>query len=607
MQNPQQPAATNATEVAREALRVLAKQRVPPTPDNYRKVYRQIAGTAAPVADAADTKLRSSAGRLPVSAPWRAVAVESVNSALNSRDWDGARDAMSTLVGLLHNAASRKASALPPSWKDQLAELVKEWDKEHAGWTRARKRRSIENALDTSIRDPAKIFLRLKNAIAQWKDSAARSRAAPEPLTDNEPPSDIVSELRNGLAKALEGPLATCLTNDPQLAARAQALAISARQATDPDAARELTDAIDALARLIADNRPDDKHLHESLLKLLRLLAGNMHQLLSGDAWLRSQFDIICRVLEEPLTDSAFADAENAIRALMAKQVDMKDAITAARSDLKALAHIFIDRIGNLANTTHAYHSSLQDYDRRIDRIDDIQSLGALLRDLMNDTRNMQQTTATAHTELSSAQQRTEQADASIREMGRQLAAMSQRTREDLLTGVMNRRALETTFDHRAAEADKVDEPMCTALVDVDNFKALNERLGNVAGDAALRHLVGVVREHLRAQDRIARYSGEEFVLLLPDTDETTAVDLMTRLQRGLTKHFFMYKQERTLITFSCGVAVRQAGESLRSVLKRADQAMDAAKRAGKNRVVSAATLLHDAASGSPSGPELTP
>lgn len=607
MHDPQHPAAGNPTEVAREALRVLAKQRVPPTPDNYRKVYRQIAGTASVAADAADTELRKSAGRLPANAPWRAQAVQSVDSALNARDWEGAREAMSTLVGLLHGAASRPATALPPKWKDQLAELVKQWDKEHAGWTRARKRRSIEKALDTTVRDPAKIFLRLQNTIAQWKDGDAKLRAAPGPLAPSETLSDITDALRNGLAKALEGPLAACLAHDPELIARARALADSARQTTDVLAARELAAAIDEFARLIAGRGSDDARLRDPLLKLLRLLVGNMQQLLSGDAWLRSQFDVMRRVLAEPLTDSAFADAENAIRALMSKQIDTKDAIEAARNDLKALAHTFIDRLGTLANTTGDYHNRLQDYDKRIDGIEDIRSLGALLRDLANDTRNMQHTTETAHTEFSSAQQHAERADASIREMGQQLAAMSQRTREDLLTGVMNRRALETTFDHRAAEADKGDEPMCAALVDVDNFKALNDRLGNIAGDAALRHLVGVVRQHLRPQDRIARYSGEEFVLLLPDTDEAAAADLMTRLQRGLTKHFFMYKQERTLITFSCGVALRQAGESLKAVLERADRAMIAAKRAGKNRVVSAATLHSGSLTGPPSGPELAP
>jgi diguanylate cyclase len=607
MQDPKHPAATNPTELAREALRVLAKQRVPPTPDNYRKVYREIAGTTSTFVDAADSELRDAAGRLPASAPWRAKARESVDSALISRDWEGAREAISKLVGLLHETPSKPAATLPPSWKHQLAELFRQWDSEHAGWTRARKRKSIENALDTSIRDPGKILLRLHNAVAQWKDSKARSHSAPEPLPGDGTPSDIVSELRRALAKALEGPLAALVAHDPQLTARVRSLADSAREATDAAAARELTAAIDALARLIADNSGDEAHLRKPLLKLLRLLVDNMHQLLAGDAWLRSQLDIMRGVFSEPLTDSAIADAQNAMRALMAKQVETKDAVETARDDLKALAHTLIDRLGKLATTTDAYHGKLQDYDRRIDQTDDIQSLGALLRDLMTDTRSMQQTTAKAHTELRSVHQRAERADQSIRDMGKQLTAMTQRTREDLLTGVMNRRALETTFDHRAAEADKDAEPMCAALVDVDNFKALNDRLGDVAGDAALRHLVGVVREHLRPQDRIARYSGEEFVLLLPDTDENAAVDLMTRLQRQLTKHFFMYKQERTLITFSCGVALRATGESLRAVLARANQAMIAAKSAGKNRVVSAATLHPGARSESPSGPEMAP
>ena len=595
MHDPKHLGEKNPTAIARETLRVLATQRVPPTPDNYRKIYRDIAGTKSDVADAADSKLRDATERLPKNTPSRAPAIKSVDSALKSQDWGHAREAISKLVDSLNEAVSKTAPTLPMSWKEQLAELFRQWDSEHAGWTRARKRKSLETALGTSARDPKIVFLRLHNAIEQWKHGAASAHATPEPLSAHETPSDIAAELRSGLAKTLDGPMAAALAHDAKLTTRVHALANAARETRDAAAARELAASIEALSQLVSDDAGNEQRMKLSLLKPLRLLVENMHQLLSGDDWLRSQFDIMQRVFAEPLTEGSIADAENAMRALMTKQVEMKDTVEAARNDLKTLAHTFIERLGKLASTTDAYNSKLQDYDRQIDQADDIGSLGTVLHDLMTDTRNMQQTTATAHTELQSARQRVERADGSVRDQGRQLTAMARLTREDLLTGVMNRRALETTFDHRAAEADKDDEPMCAALVDVDNFKALNARLGNVAGDAALRHLVGVVKDHLRPQDRIARYSGEEFVLLLPDTDEATAVDLMTRLQRSLTKHFFMYKQERTLITFSCGLALRAPGEALSTVVGRADQAMAAAKDAGKNRVIRAETLPRNA------------
>jgi diguanylate cyclase len=123
-------------------------------------------------------------------------------------------------------------------------------------------------------------------------------------------------------------------------------------------------------------------------------------------------------------------------------------------------------------------------------------------------------------------------------------------------------------------------------LLDIDNFKKLNDRLGHDTGDEALLHLVKVVRENLRPQDTLARYGGEEFIILMPDTGLDEALIAMTRLQRELTKNYFLAGKEKLLITFSAGIAMLGREESAADAIKRADQAMYLAKRAGKNRVM---------------------
>lgn len=92
----------------------------------------------------------------------------------------------------------------------------------------------------------------------------------------------------------------------------------------------------------------------------------------------------------------------------------------------------------------------------------------------------------------------------------------------------------------------------------------------------------------MRPQDTLARYGGEEFVILLPDTALNNGIEAMTRLQRELTRRFFMAGSEKVLITFSAGVAQLAADETGPQAIKRADQAMYLAKRAGKNRVLGA-------------------
>ena len=138
------------------------------------------------------------------------------------------------------------------------------------------------------------------------------------------------------------------------------------------------------------------------------------------------------------------------------------------------------------------------------------------------------------------------------------------------------------------ADVKRKDTRLCAALLDIDNFKKLNDTKGHEAGDAALTHLVAVTRESMRPQDTLARYGGEEFVIVMPDTQIEQGIEAMTRLQRELTKRFFLADNEKIVITSSAGVAQLAPGETPQDAIKRADQAMYLAKRAGKNRVVGA-------------------
>jgi diguanylate cyclase len=165
---------------------------------------------------------------------------------------------------------------------------------------------------------------------------------------------------------------------------------------------------------------------------------------------------------------------------------------------------------------------------------------------------------------------------------------MSEQVYEDQLTAALNRRGLDDMLERAFARAERRNLPLCVAMLDIDDFKRLNDTHGHSAGDGALVHLVQVVKDTLRAMDVIGRFGGEEFLVVLPDTGLEDAARVVTRLQRELTKRIFMYDQERILITFSAGVALRKPGEEQAALIKRADDAAYTAKRAGKNRVFTA-------------------
>jgi len=156
------------------------------------------------------------------------------------------------------------------------------------------------------------------------------------------------------------------------------------------------------------------------------------------------------------------------------------------------------------------------------------------------------------------------------------------------LTGSLNRRGLDDVFERELARAERRNTPLCVAMLDLDDFKRLNDTHGHTAGDEALIHLVRVIKDTLRTMDVIARFGGEEFLIILPETTMEDAMQTVTRVQRELTKRIFMHNNERLLITFSAGVALRVGLEDQGSMIKRADEALYKAKRAGKNRVVAA-------------------
>src|SRR5690606_2572761 len=99
----------------------------------------------------------------------------------------------------------------------------------------------------------------------------------------------------------------------------------------------------------------------------------------------------------------------------------------------------------------------------------------------------------------------------------------SRQMRHDQLTGTLNRRGLEEVFEKEAARAQRRGSTLSIGLLDIDHFKKLNDTLGHHTGDAALVHLANVVRKHLRPQDVLARFGGEEFLILLPETETDDA------------------------------------------------------------------------------------
>lgn len=157
----------------------------------------------------------------------------------------------------------------------------------------------------------------------------------------------------------------------------------------------------------------------------------------------------------------------------------------------------------------------------------------------------------------------------------------------DPLTGVYNRRWLARHWPPVLLLAQRHGRPYCTCMLDIDHFKQVNDEQGHLVGDAALQWVTLQIGRHLRASDALVRAGGEEFLLLLPETDLHGAHQLAERICKHLSDHPFAPPYNPPLsITVSIGVAQMRAGDTTDALMSRADNAMYAAKQQGRNRVV---------------------
>ena len=328
--------------------------------------------------------------------------------------------------------------------------------------------------------------------------------------------------------------------------------------------------------------------IRAGLLELLHMVFENIAVLSTDDRGLQGQAEALMAASTPPLTLRRLDDVQRRLKDVIFKQTEAKARTVEAQEQMKDMLATFIDRLAAVTASSSSYQGTMARCADLIGKANTLEEIAPVLQEVMSATRAMALDSRVAHDELQDLRERTEAKRAEVARLQEELDRASAQARHDPLTGSLNRKGLDEAMEREIARARRLGSPLCLALLDVDNFKTINDRLGHAGGDAALVHLAQVTRKVMRPQDLLARYGGEEFVLVLPDTLAASGVTAMTRLQRELTTRFFMQGTEKVLITFSAGVAQLHDNESSADAIIRADKAMYLAKRSGKNRVMAA-------------------
>lgn len=513
----------NPAEIAREAFRRLATRRIAPTPEAYRDIYNEIAGVTEQAATA---------------------PIGSVDAGPES-------------------VLSQFATRLTENTGD-LADFGRRFN-------RAVKSRDWDGYAKTLSQLVEKHFVSARKGI----------EVAGIPAEDEQ-----TRTLRELLSRTLTFAVASLLSGAPVLVAEAESLGAATKLAHSEEALAEIALRLKQLCFQIELRGGDSGEQQELLLRLFKLLLENVSELLDDDSWLRGQIEAVQNLIAGPLDVRALEEATRSLKEVIYKQGQLKHSLSDVKLTVKNMMMTFIDRLGQVAASTGDFHEKIGGYSEKISKADNIAELNSILDEVLKETRIVQSEALKARDKMVLARQEVQDAESRIHTLEAKLQHLSELVREDQLTGSLNRRGLDDVFERETARADRRGTPLCIAILDLDDFKKLNDTYGHIAGDAALKHLVKIVKDTLRSMDVIARFGGEEFLILMPETTVEAAASTMTRLQRELTKHFFLHDNEKVLITFSAGVALRRPNEEQTELVKRADKAMYTAKQTGKNRVV---------------------
>ena len=156
----------------------------------------------------------------------------------------------------------------------------------------------------------------------------------------------------------------------------------------------------------------------------------------------------------------------------------------------------------------------------------------------------------------------------------------------DALTGALNRKAISLLLDHSFENMQRYSQRYSIAMLDIDNFKAVNDTYGHPAGDQVLKHISTFLKKNLRRSDCIGRYGGEEFLIIFPETDIDTAFEVLEEAREDLINTGIILDESSLHVTFSAGVTqVLEEDDDAWIAVKRADTALYQAKKSGRNRI----------------------
>ncbi|WP_141738741.1 GGDEF domain-containing protein, partial [Acidithiobacillus caldus] len=329
----------------------------------------------------------------------------------------------------------------------------------------------------------------------------------------------------------------------------------------------------------------DGARLSAALSELVHIFLRNIKSLVEDDRWLLGQMEILESSLHPPLRLQRVQTGVGSLKTLVLQQEQRQSSIGAARRALHDLMTLIFESLENFSQDSAEAQNALAVYSQNLEVAEDWQQIRRIVTGVLETSQRLREKTAGSLAVLKDAREQLRQAQNKIHELEEELATVSALVHVDPLTGALNRRGLAEVFRREKARAERHNQSLVLALVDLDRFKRINDRYGHDLGDRVLINFCETFRRALRATDSFARYGGEELVALLPNSTAEKARSVLERVQDELDRQPTMVRDGSFTVSFSAGITQWRSGMELEDCIIDADKALYAAKAAGRRRV----------------------
>jgi len=263
-------------------------------------------------------------------------------------------------------------------------------------------------------------------------------------------------------------------------------------------------------------------------------------------------------------------------------------AVNQLSASVKKIINDFLIKIASEGEGLSNYANTLSEFSKRVEGVDDVNDIKQLISHLLEETRKQESSTQNMQMSL-------ETIATEMKNLRAEVAKLNAEATTDALTKINNRRAFDIEVDNCVNNSKSQEKPLCVLFVDMDRFKIFNQKFGHTIGDKVLRFVATLLKNNIKGSDFVARFNGDQFIILLPETEYSDALIVAENIRERLSKQTLSdsaAKKELGTITASIGVADYQSGESSEGLIRKADKCMYEAKQSGRNRVVGGKDLV---------------